>query len=220
MPDTCVALLFAFAFSLAVVLGPVALCVLLTVPAWLAVRRLIARRFAAPLQRGKLEALLVAGGALAGACSSVLFARAFGPAVAGTRGSQLLLLLIAPPFLGLIPCAAGELLAGESETPGLALSSSIGVAYVLGFGGFGLEGAGAFVEPVVAAQLAAAGGAALGGAGMYFGMRGAAVAPAPPEAVALLRFLAEGPVDCGPAAGRQRRADLGGSSGVIAERRV
>ena len=185
--------LLALALFLVCALLPVAVLALLTVPAWIAVRRLLARRFVAPLQRGTLEALLVLGTALSGAASAVLCANALCAAAGAVRGelAQALLTFVVPAPLGLIPCAAGELLGGESETPGLAVSCAIGVTYVLAVGGLALESRGAFVAPGVAMQLGTTALAALGGAAMYLGMRGPAIPPPPPEAVALLRVLSE-----------------------------
>jgi len=182
--------LLAIAFFLLLALVPVSVCALLTVPACLAVRHLIVRRFAVPLQRDSLEAFAVLGFSLAGACTAVCFANAIAHALDGTAPiAQALLVFIAPAPLGVIPWAAGELLSGESETPRLALVCSIGATYVLALGSLSLHDAGAFATPSAWIELATSGAAALAGAGMYLGMRGGAIARPPPEAVALLRVL-------------------------------
>ena len=190
---------FAFIFLLALLsalAGGAALFGLLTVPAWLAVRRLMRVRFTAPLERGTLERLLVLVIALAAACTAVFCTDGIAAAMSRTSGggtgfAQVLLVAVVPAPLGLVPWAAGELLGGESETPGLALMSSIGVTYVLSLAGLGLQGPHAVTTPAVTGQVATAAVAALGGGAMYLVMRGKAIPAAPPEAVALTRVLEE-----------------------------
>jgi len=180
--------------GLGVMVGPIGL---LTVPACMAVRRVVQDRFTAPLGRGTLERRIVLGAALAGACTAVAYADAIGLAASGTAGlgfGQALLVMFAPAPLGAIPWAAGELVGGESERQRLALLSSIAVAYALSFAGLLLLGSPAFAEPTPAAiamQVAITTFAAVGAAAAYLTLRGTAIEPAPPEAVAFIRALAQ-----------------------------
>jgi len=180
--------------ALGVMVVPVGL---LTVPACMAVRRVVLDRFVAPLQRGPLERRIVLGAALAGACSAVAYADGIAIAAAGARAlglGQALLVIFAPAPLGAIPWAAGELLGGESEQQRLALLSSIAVAYALSLAGLLCLGSPAFAEPnpaAVAMQVAITMFAAVGAAAAYLAIRGKAVDPPPPEAVAFVRVLAQ-----------------------------
>jgi hypothetical protein len=185
-----------FAVFVAAVLALLFFFGLLTAPAYLAVRRLMLHRFTAPLERGKLERRLVLGASVAAACSSVLYANAIEAAISGQSDNgmglgQGLLLFIAPVPLGFTPWAAGELLGGESETPGLALMSCFGITYALGFAGFLVANASGLAALAIGPQFASTSFAALGGATMYLAMRGEAIKPAPPEAVAMVRVLSD-----------------------------
>jgi hypothetical protein len=186
------------AVTLAVFLAPLSVG-LFTAPACAAVSWVMLRRFAAPLERGALEQCIVVGVSLAGACTAVLYADGFAAAGWGGRrdaiqAGEALLVFIAPAPLGAIPWAAGELVCGESERQGLALFSSIAMAYALSLAAFALIGPEAFWVPWPAAfvtQLASAALAVLCAAETYLMTRGRAVEPAPPEAIALERVLSD-----------------------------
>jgi hypothetical protein len=176
-------------------LAPFAIGVL-TAPACAAVQMVVLNRFTAPLERGRLERCIVLGAAIAGACSAVL--NAHGAAMILFRQSdparfgELLLAFIAPAPLGAIPWAAGEIVGGESARPGLALASSIAAAYVLSLTGFAVLEPRLFGPPtpeLVPLQFATTALAALGAVAAYGAVRGKALDPTPPEAVALERVL-------------------------------
>src|SRR5262249_55233682 len=109
---------------------------------------------------------------------------------------EALLMLILPAPLGAIPWAAGELLSGESKRHLPALCASIATAYALSIANFELVGLQHFWGPVPPAFLTRLGGAILGGdgaAGAYLIVRGEPIEPAPVEAIALERLLADWP---------------------------
>jgi len=170
----------------------------LALPSYFAVRRVLRRRFIAPLERDGLEALIVFAAAVAGACSAVLYADGV-PAAIGMRGravfeGQMLLALVAPAPMGAIPWAAGELASGESKRQRLAFLCSIAVAYAVSI--CGLLGPGRFdfdlpVSIAIATHLGTAALAASSAAISYLAVRGDPLAPAPPEAVAILRVLSD-----------------------------
>ena len=104
----------------------------------------------------------------------------------------MLLTLFAPAPMGAIPWAAGELASGESKRQRLAFFCSIAVAYAVSI--CGLLGRFDFDVPVsiaIATHLGTAALAALSAAISYLAVRGNPLAPAPPEAVALLRVLSD-----------------------------
>jgi hypothetical protein len=183
-------------FLVAAALVVVAFVALLTVPSYLAVRRVMRRRFVAPLQRGKLERVLVLGASIAGACSSVVHANAIGAALSRATHdeigiAQCLLLFVVPLPLAVVPWAAGELLGGESETPGLGLLCCVGTTFALAFAAFLALGVIGVEIPTIETQIATTSVAALGGAAMYLAMRGSAIDSAPPEAIAIVRVLSD-----------------------------
>jgi len=187
---------FLDAASVLVLLTPLSFG-LLTIPAYLAVRRLVRRRFSPALVRGSLERLAVIVAALAGACAAVAYAdrmaAASGVSDAAVGGEYLLAFVASVP-LGAIPWAAGELASGASERQGLAFLSSVAAASVLRLSAFLLLEACCFHRPSAMAplfllQLAATGFAALGAACAYLALRGGAVESAFPEEVAMERVL-------------------------------
>jgi len=155
------------------------------------------RRFTAPLGRGMFEELIVVVASVAGAVAAVLYADGLAAAFGGgprnaIQGGEVLLVFIAPAPLGAIPWAIGELLAGESKRQRMALYASIAVAYVLSVAVFALVGPQAFWAPSPSAfliQLGSVAIAGLGAAEAYLMIRGEALEPPPPEAVALVRML-------------------------------
>ena len=168
---------------------------LLTVPATLAVHKVAQSRFAPLLDRGPLERRLVLGASLLGACSAVLHA-AGAAAILDRTGNAMrvglvLLVFIVPAPLGAIPWAAGELVGRESARQGLALACSIVTAYAISLGGFSvLESRfpGVPSPELIALQAAVTPVASLVAALAYIAVRGKALEPAPPEAVALDRM--------------------------------
>jgi hypothetical protein len=190
---------FLNAASVLVLLTPLSFG-LLTIPAYLAMRRLVRRRFSPALVRGSLERLAVLVAALAGACAAVAYADGMAAASGGSEaavGGEYLLAFVASVPLGAIPWAAGELASGASERQGLAFLSSVAAASVLRLSAFLLLEASSFhrpsaaMAPLVLLQLAATGFAALGAACAYLALRGGAVESAPPEAVAMERVLSD-----------------------------
>jgi len=183
------------AVVLAFLLAPVAVGAL-TAPACAAVQMVVRNRFISPLERGRLERCIVFATAIAGACSAVVHADGavaiLFPRDDAVRLGELLLVFIAPAPLGAIPWAAGEILGGESARPGLALASSIAAAYVLSLTGLAVlepRLSGTSPPELVPLQFATTALAALGAAAAYVAVRGKALDPAPPEAVALERVL-------------------------------
>ncbi len=168
---------------------------LLAFPACAAVQSVAGKRFAPLLDRGPVERLVVLASSLVGACSAVLhavgIAAILDPTGRNVRIAQVLLAFIAPAPLGAIPWAAGELVGRESAHRGVALFSSMAVAYLISLIGFAL------LEPrfpatsspaMIALQSAVTPLAAVGAACAYLALRGKALEPAPPEAVALDRM--------------------------------
>jgi len=190
---------FLDAASVLILLTPLSFG-LLTIPAYLAVRRLVQTRFAPAFVRGTLERLGILAASLAGACAAVVYAD--GMAAVASRGSdaavggEYLLVFLASVPLGAIPWAAGELASGASERQDLAFLSSVAAASVLKLSAFVLLEPCNFrlpsaLVPAVLLQLATTGFAALGAACAYLALRGGTVESAPPEAVAMERVLSD-----------------------------
>src|SRR5690242_2943766 len=98
-------LLVCLVFLAMFTLVPVAVLGALIGPARIAVRRMLARRFRSPLERGRLEWILVLFAATGGACCAVVDADLIGRAVPGDgwrQVGQLILLILAPAPLGAI----------------------------------------------------------------------------------------------------------------------
>src|SRR4051794_35779350 len=164
---------------------------LLAAPACHAVEHMVTRRFAPLLGRGAIERCVVLMAALTGALSMVAHA-AIAALVLADRGNasgvaDALLVFVAPAPLGAIPWAAGELVGPESARRGLALISAIIAAYAITLGGCSILRLTYVWRPEHAAAVMPL--AALSAALAYIAVRGKALEPAPPEAVALDRVF-------------------------------
>ena len=104
----------------------------LTLPAVIAVRRLLARRWAAPLERDAVERNAVLLACVAGALGAVACADAFAIGVVSdpegmSVTSGILLGFLAPVPLGAVSWMAGELLSGASVRQLRSLSGRAGL---------------------------------------------------------------------------------------------
>ena len=168
---------------------------LLAVPPVLAVRRLVRRRVAAPLERGALEGHLVLAASLLGALGAL--ATSDGLAFAFYEGNSaetatLLAAFVAPVPLAAVPWAAGELLSGGSLRPVASFAAAAAVSAVTSWVVYALLWSGQPRAPISAAtllvQLPAAFLPALLAAKAYLAVRGETFHALPPEALALDRL--------------------------------
>ena len=108
---------------------------LLTIPAVLALRRVVRRRDSGPIERGPVERQMVLLASLVGALGAVAWSDGLAFAVGSPydRGelASILLGYVAPIPLASIPWFAGEALSGASERPWLSLIASAAVSSVL-----------------------------------------------------------------------------------------
>ena len=168
---------------------------LLTIPAMLGVRRLVARRVAAPLDRGRLERHLVLLAALLGAAGALVISDVFAFALYEHNASEtasMLAAFIAPVPLAAVPWAAGELLSGASLRPtasfiaAAAASAAISwIVYAVLWSGQPRE---ALNLGTVLMQVPALFLPALLAARAYLAVRGEAMSALPPEALAIERL--------------------------------
>lgn len=169
---------------------------LLTIPAALAVRRLIRRRLEAPFERGAVERHLVLAAAVIGGIGAVAWADAFALALGSfpfERGEVAAMLLgfLAPLPLAAVPWAAGEALSGESLRPWRALAAAAASSSAVSWASYAICWAGHTRElsPEIAViQLAAAMLAGMAGGGAYLATRGEPRAQLPPAALELLQL--------------------------------
>jgi hypothetical protein len=192
-PSLAIECSFLGSVGAALMLSPVAWG-LLTAPAYVAVSRVVENRFVPLLDRGPLERWVVLGASILGAFGAVLYALAIAAILDRTGNvvpvGRFLIVFIAPAPLGAIPWAAGELVGRESARPRLALACAILIAYAVSLSAFVLLESSSFGagSPEVSALQAAATPIAAGGAGFaYRAVRGKALEPPSPEAVALER---------------------------------
>src|SRR5207248_7264630 len=147
----------------------------------IAVRRLLARRWAAPLERDAVERNAVLLACLAGALGAVACADAFAIGVVSdpegmSVTSGILLGFLAPVPLGAVPWMAGELLSGASVRQLRSLLASVAVSCLVSWNIFALcwmSIARAGLTPgLMVVQFAAAALAALAAGFAYLAARG------------------------------------------------
>jgi hypothetical protein len=182
--------------TVAAIFAPLSVGVL-TLPACLAVRRLMERRFATSLVREVLDEWAALVAALCASCAAVGVADGIAaaaiPAVRDPiAAGQLLLVFFAPAPLGAAPWAAGELVGGESERQGTALACSIATAFAVNLGALALLPCPGMDRVwTLRLQFSLTAFAAAAATGAYLAVRGPNRKPAPPEAIALQRMLSD-----------------------------
>jgi hypothetical protein len=168
---------------------------ILAVPAMLAVRRILARRVSAPLERNALERHLVFFAAVLGAMGAL--ATADGIALLLFDGTSrepgtVLASFVAPVPLAAVPWVAGELLSGASLRPLRAFVAAAAVACATSWAIHALVWTAQpreTIAPLTAAiQLAALFLAGHFAARAYLAARGESLEALPAEAVALERI--------------------------------
>jgi hypothetical protein len=169
--------------------------VLLTFPALLAVRHLVAKRVAAPLERDGVEHELVLIAAIFGSIGALIIADGLALALyEGTSAETGTLLagFVAPVPLAAVPWSAGEMLSGSSLRPFRSLVAASLVSSAVSWIGYALVWAGqprqALTPPIASIQLAVLFLSAHFAARTYLALRGEPVQALPPAAIALERI--------------------------------
>ena len=166
---------------------------LLAAPAVLAVRKLIARRAAAPFERGRLERNLVLAATVIGAVGAVAWTDAIALVVGGwPQGSaevaSILLGFVVPVPLASVPWFAGEALSGASVRPWRSLLSAAAASSAVSWAAYALCWAGRWqsLSPEMGfIQLAASMVAALSAGQAYLATRGEPRSTLPAAALVL-----------------------------------
>jgi hypothetical protein len=166
----------------------------LTVPAVLAMRWLLGRRPAAPLERGWVEEQVVLASAVLGGLGAVAWSDAIAFTVGSTydRGelASVLLGFLAPIPLAAIPWFAGEALSGASQRPWSSLVASALVSTFASWTTFALcwTNAHRFTPEMALIQVAASLATGYGAARTYLHTRGQPRAALPTAALQLEDF--------------------------------
>jgi hypothetical protein len=158
----------------------------LTLPAVVALRAVIARRLAAPLERGPVERNLVLLSAVVGGAGAVAWSELF-----GFEFATILLGFVAPVPLACVSWFSGEALSGSSHHPWRALVSAAAAASIVSWTTYVLcwsHGAHLRTAGTLLIELACSMLASVAAANSYLATRGPPLAAVPEERVLLDRL--------------------------------